>query len=116
MRYLLMLASAEDAGPQPEDEDFAAELQKWFDYTADLENAGALLGGEALQPTATATCVQVRDGKTITTDGPFAETKEVLGGYYLIDVADLDAAREWAAKAPSSRYGTTEIRPIMEFG
>jgi len=74
-----------------------------------------MLGGEALDPTETATNVQVRNGKTITADGPFAETKEALGGFYLIDVPDLDAAIDWAAKIPSVGYGTVEIRPIMEF-
>ena len=114
MRYMLLLYSAEDADPQPEDPEFGAEMQKWFSFTAELDAAGANLGGEALQPSATSTCVQVRDGEALTTDGPFAETKEVLGGYYVIDVPDLDAAREWAAKVPSAPYGTVEIRPIME--
>ena len=114
MRYLLLLYSAEDAGPQPDSPDFGEEMGKWFAYTAELEAAGAMLGGEALEPKATATCVQVRDGQALTTDGPFAETKEVLGGYYLIEAADLDAARAWAAKVPSAHYGTVEIRPIME--
>lgn len=114
MRYMLLIYSEEDAGPQPGDDDFAAEMTKWFTYTTELEEAGALLGGEALQPSTTATSVQVRDGETMTTDGPFAETKEVLGGYYLIDVPDLDAARAWAAKIPAAPYGTVEIRPVME--
>lgn len=114
MRYMLLLYSAEDAGPQPDTEEMAEEMTQWFAYTNALEEAGALAGGEALQPVATATTVQVRDGQTLTTDGPFAETKEVLGGFYMIDVPDLDAAREWAAKVPCSPYGTIEIRPIME--
>ena len=74
-----------------------------------------MLGGEALQLIESASHVRVRDGKTITADGPFAETKETLGGFYLIDVADLDAAISWAAKIPNIGYGTVEIRPIMEF-
>ncbi|MEL6983749.1 MAG: YciI family protein [Actinomycetota bacterium] len=114
MRYMLLLYSAEDAGPQPETEEFGAEMEKWFAYTNEITEAGHMLGGEALQGSETATTVQVRDGKALTTDGPFAETKEVLGGFYMIDVPDLDAAREWAAKIPSAPYGSVEIRPIME--
>jgi len=72
-------------------------------------------GGNALEPIETATTVQVRDGETILTDGPFAETKEILGGYYLIDVPDLDAALGWAAKMPNIAYGKVEVRPIVVF-
>jgi hypothetical protein len=74
------------------------------------------VGGEALQPTQTATAVRVRNGKISTTDGPFAETKEQLGGYYLIKAKDLNDAIQVAAKIPSARNGTVEIRPIQEFG
>ncbi len=116
MRYMLLLYSAEDAGPAPETEEFAAEMEQWFSLTAEMGDAGVMQGGEALQPSATATTVRVRDGKTLTTDGPFGEVKEVLGGFYLIDVADLDAAREWAARIPSAPYGSVEIRPVMEIG
>jgi hypothetical protein len=79
------------------------------------EFAGKIKGGNALQPTGTATSVRVRDGKRMTTDGPFAETKEQLGGYYLVDAPDLDAAIEMAAKIPGARFGTIEVRPIMTF-
>jgi len=113
MQYLFLLYSAPDAGPQGPDA-MAEEMPKWFAYTDELAQAGALLGGEALQMPETATTLQVRDGNQITTDGPFAETKEILGGFYLIDVPDLDAAIEWAAKVPSATYGKVEIRPIME--
>lgn len=114
MRYMLLLFSAEDAGPQPTDPNFEEHMQEWFAFTAELEAAGAMHSGEALEPAATSTTVQVRDGKMLTTDGPFAEAKEVLGGYYVIDVADLDEARRWAAKVPSAPFGTVEIRPVME--
>ena len=114
MRYMLLLYSAEDAGPQPESEEFGAHMEEWFTFTNEVEAAGVMLGGEALEPSTTATSVQVRDGEMLTTDGPFAETKEVLGGFYMIDVPDLDAARMWAAKIPSAPFGTVEIRPIME--
>lgn len=114
MRYMLLLYGAEDAGPQPGSPDFEAEMAKWFAFTEELTQSGAHLGGEALEGSETATSVRVRDGQTLTTDGPFAETKEVLGGFYMIDVEDLDAARAWAAKVPNAPYGTVEIRPIME--
>ncbi|MEM9562799.1 MAG: YciI family protein [Actinomycetota bacterium] len=114
MRYMLLLYSAENAGPQPGTDEFAAEMEEWFNYTNEITEAGHMLGGEPLQPSGTATTVRVRDGEALTTDGPFAETKEVLGGFYMIDVPDLDAAREWAAKIPSAPYGSVEIRPIME--
>lgn len=114
MRYMLLLYSANDAGPTPGSDEHAAEMNEWFAYSNALVEAGAMIGGEPLQGIDTATTVQVRDGKTLSTDGPFAETKEVLGGYYMIDVPDLDAATEWAAKIPLAPYGSVEIRPIME--
>ena len=114
MKYALLLYDAEDSGPEFGTPEMDAEMQQWFDYTEALESAGKHLGGEALNPTATATTVQVRDGKTITSDGPFAETKETLGGFYLIEAANLDEAIEWAAKIPSAPRGSVEIRPIME--
>jgi len=113
MQYALLLYSSPDAGPQSED-DMMAEMPKWFAYTEEITQAGAMKGGEALQMPDTATTVRVRDGQSVTTDGPFAETKEILGGFYLIDVPDLDAALEWAAKIPSAPYGSVEVRPVME--
>jgi len=82
-------------------------------YTAELQASGKHVAGDALQDTSTATSVRVRNGETLTTDGPFAETKEVLGGYYLVDVDTLDEALEWAAKLPGSWYGTVEVRPLV---
>lgn len=73
------------------------------------------MGGEALQPSQTATTVRLKDGERVVTDGPFAETREVLGGFYMIDVSDLDTALDWAARCPGAKYGSMEIRPIMEF-
>ncbi|NNC78668.1 MAG: YciI family protein [Acidimicrobiales bacterium] len=113
MQYALLLYSSPDAGPQSE-EDMMAEMPQWFAYTEEITQAGAMKGGEALQMPDTATTVRVRDGQSVTTDGPFAETKEILGGFYLIDVPDLDAALEWAAKIPSAPYGSVEVRPVME--
>ena len=81
-------------------------------YGGDMREAGVLRGGAELKPTHSATTVRVRNGKTVTTDGPFAETKEQLGGYYLIDVADLDQAVHWAARCPAAVSGSIEVRPM----
>lgn len=113
MKYALLIYSSEQAGPQTE-EAMMAEMPSWFAYTEELNQAGANLAGEALQPAATATTVQLRDGKRVTTDGPFAETKEVLGGFYIVEADDLDAALAWAEKIPSAPYGSIEVRPVME--
>lgn len=114
MKYMLLLYSAEDAGPTPGSPEAAAEMKEWFAYSEALASAGAMVSGEPLQGADTATTVRVRDGERVTTDGPFAETKEVLGGFYLIDVDDLDAALEWAAQVPLAPYGSVEVRPLME--
>lgn len=89
------------------------DLAPWMEYTQALMDAGVLRGGEALEPTATATTVRLVDGKVVTTDGPFAETKEQLGGFYLIECAHLDEAIAWAGKIPSADRGSVEVRPIM---
>ena len=83
-------------------------------YTAMLRDRGAYMGGEELQPTSTATTVRVRDGRALTTDGPFAETKEALGGFYMIEAADLDEAIELAGACPGANWGSIEVRPINE--
>ncbi|MDX2382089.1 MAG: YciI family protein [Acidimicrobiia bacterium] len=114
MNYMLLLYAAEDAGPQPGSPEQAAQMQEWFAYSAALEKSGALVAGEPLQGSETATTVRVRNGDTVLTDGPFAETKEVLGGFYMIDVDDLDAALDWAARIPLAPYGSVEVRPLME--
>ncbi len=117
MKYILLLADTEpETEPDYESPEFAAEMEQWFAFTNEIQEAGAMLGGEALMPSDTATCVRVRNGETLTQDGPFAETKEALGGFYLIDVADLDEAIAWAAKVPNVVSGTVEIRPIMDTG
>jgi len=84
-------------------------------YTAALREAGVMVGGAGLEPPRAATTVRQPGGKRRVQDGPFAETKEQLGGYYVIDVPDLDAAIDWAAKCPGAKYGSVEVRPIMEF-
>jgi hypothetical protein len=89
-------------------------FDSWLDYTVALRESGALLAAEQLDQIDTATSVAVQDGERLLTDGPFMETKEHLGGFYLIDVPDLDTALDWAAKMPIMRYGTVEVRPVKE--
>jgi hypothetical protein len=109
MQYLLLIYMPTDHVPDP------AEHGRWMEYTRQLGESGAMVAGDALQGLDTAQTVRVRDGETLVTDGPFAETKEMLGGYYLIDVPDLDAALGWAAKLPNAEYGSAEVRPVMVF-
>jgi hypothetical protein len=90
-------------------------MEEYNAFTKAIGDAGINLGGEALQPNPTATTVRVRDGRTITTDGPFAETKEGLGGFYILECKDLDEALAWATKCPGSRYGSVEVRPVVDF-
>jgi len=115
MRYMLLIYGDESAYSNVSEADQEAQLAKWFSYTEEMRNAGVSTGGDALQPTATATSVRDNGGEPLVTDGPFAETKEQLGGYYLLDVADLDEAIKWAHKCPGAKSGTIELRPIMEF-
>ncbi len=114
MRYLLLIYAPEVDPSQVSPEESKAEFDAYGAFTMEITQRGAYKGGEALQPTATATTVRVRNGKSLVTDGPFAETKEALGGYYLVDVKDLDEAIEWAAKIPGARNGSIEVRPIWE--
>ena len=113
-QYMLLIYSPTEMRPTPEQ--MEAEMPKWMSYTEELQASGAMAAGDALMPIETATTVRVRDGETIISDGPFAETKEALGGYYLIDVEDLDAALAWAAKIPNVGYGSVEVRPVVVFG
>ena len=113
MRYLLLIYTAEtDEQPAPEVE--AASHAAYGAFTADIRARGLFEAGEALTPTTTATTVRVVDGEIVTTDGPFAETKEALGGFYLIQARDLDEAIETAAKIPAAKEGSIEVRPIWE--
>ena len=116
MQYMCLIYSAEGTGPQPGTDAFGPFMKGYQDFTAEMAETKRLAHGDALQPIATATTVPVRDGKTITTDGPFAETKEQLGGFYVIDAKDLDEAIEIAAMIPGAIYGTVEVRPIVDFG
>jgi hypothetical protein len=113
MQYLLLIHDDEALWAGMTEKERNAYFQEYMAYTNDLIETGAYVGGNQLQPTETATVVRVRDGETLTTDGPFAETKEQLGGYYLIDVETLDEALEWAAKIPSARLGAIEVRPVV---
>lgn len=106
MQYLLLIY-ANESEPTP---DLVSEYQA---FTQGVIQSGAFKGADRLQPTSTATTVRVRDGKTMITDGPFAETREQLGGYYLIEAKDLDAANAIAAKVPSARFGSVEVRPVF---
>ncbi len=115
MRYLCLIYDEEKklaTMPKSESDAFMGD---YFAFTDGIKKSGHYLGGEALQPVSTATTVRVRTGKTSTTDGPFAETKEQLGGYYLIEARDLNDAIQVAARIPSARLGSVEVRPIQEF-
>ena len=114
MRYLLLIYGEESTGA-PDPAEAEKVMNEYWAYTDAIAKAGVSQGGEALQDSKTATTVRVKDDERVVTDGPFAETREVLGGFYLIDVPDLDAAIDWAAKCPGAKYGSVEVRPIMEF-
>ena len=115
MQYLLMIYQSEaEAGTM----DAAARQAMTTEYgafTQSIIQSGNFKAGDALQPATTATTVRVRDGKTMTTDGPFAETREQLGGYYLVEARDLDAAIAIAARIPGARFGSIEVRPILVY-
>ena len=114
MRYLLLIYGPEPT-EDPSPEESAAVMAAYNAFTEHIRSKDAYLGGEALEPTATATTVRVRDGQTLTTDGPFAETKEALGGYYLVEAKDLNEAIQVAAKIPAARTGSIEVRPVVDF-
>jgi hypothetical protein len=113
MHYLILIYGDEKRFAQMADDPEAqkALYAAYSRYGADMREAGVLRGGAELKPTHSATTVRVRQGKPVTTDGPFAETKEQLGGYYLIDVKNLDEAVHWAARCPSALTGSIEVRP-----
>ena len=114
MKYLLMIYANETEETAMPPEEMGKIMQAYGAYSEALAKAGAIQAGERLRPVSDATSVRVRNGKTEVLNGPYAETREQLGGYYLIDVADLDAALAWAARCPTSSYGTIEVRPIWE--
>jgi hypothetical protein len=113
MQYLLLIYEPEVGAPSSATDDAAmAEHQAYGAFTAETRERKQFIAGEALEPTSTATSVRIRDGQTFITDGPFAETKEALGGFYLLECRDLDEAIEMAAKIPAAKRGTIEVRPI----
>lgn len=112
MQYMLLIYSEKsDAQPSPEEQ--KAVMGAYFAFNDELQKAGAFIAGDALQPTETATTVRVRSEKALVTDGPFAETTEALGGYYLIECGNLEEAVEWGKKCPGSHHGSVEVRPVM---
>ena len=113
MKYICLIYNEPTLGPQPDSPEFGPYMDEYFTLGKRMEKVATVDGGEALQGVETATSVRVRNGKVETMDGPFAETREHLGGYYLIDAPDLDAAMTFAAGIPDARTGTIEIRPIM---
>jgi hypothetical protein len=114
MQYLLLIYQNEVDAAKAGDR--TAVINEYRAFTESIIQGGQFKGGNGLQSTATATTVRMRDGKTLTTDGPFAETREQLGGYYLVDAKDLDEAIAIAARVPSARTGAIEVRPIMTYG
>ena len=115
MRYLCLIYEDEKAWESLPPGQAEAVMGEYFAFTEDIRSKGQLASGEALQPTPTATTVRVRNGKISTTDGPYVETKEQLGGFYLIDAKDLNEAIQIAARIPSARFGGVEVRPVIDF-
>jgi hypothetical protein len=115
MKYMLLIYSDPTREPVYGTPEFEAMMKDFFTLNERLKGDGALLGGEGLKGVETATSLRIKGGKVETMDGPFAETKEHLGGYYIIEVADLDAALKYAALVPSARFGTIEVRPLMDY-
>ncbi|HEY2107648.1 MAG TPA: YciI family protein [Candidatus Binataceae bacterium] len=110
MQYMLLIYMNE--ANRPNGPELAQVMQEYMAFTQDIVKAGKFKAGDRLEPTSTATTVRVRDGKTLTTDGPFAETREQLGGYYLVEAKDLDEAIALAARIPGARLGSIEVRPV----
>jgi len=115
MQYLLLIYDNEAGMKRATEGDQRVMMKSYAEFTESITKSGHMRAGDALQPTSTATCVRIRDGKTLTTDGPFAETKEQLGGYYLVECKDLDEALEAAARIPIGPHGSVEIRPVMVY-
>jgi hypothetical protein len=111
-QYMLLIYNPTEGGPSREE--MGAQRSAWDQFTQDLKDAGLFVGGDALQPVEVATTVRVRDGETHITDGPFAETKEFLAGYYLLEAPDLDTVLGFADRVPNVHYGSVELRPIWD--
>lgn len=115
MQYMLLIYADEATEPVPGTPEFGEFMQGYGAFTEEVKGKGLMVAGDALDGVSTATTVRVRSNNTETTDGPFAETKEALGGYYLLDCKDLDEAIQCAAKIPSAKLGSIEIRPVRIF-
>ena len=115
MKYLLTIYTDESGFADVTPEQVQQVMAAYEAFGREVTEAGVMLGGEGLQPTSTATTVRVRDGERLLTDGPFAETKEQLGGFYVLDCKDLDEALGWAAKIPGAQQGAVEVRPVMDY-
>ena len=116
MKYMMLIYSEESAEPQPGSGDFGSMMQRYGAFAQEVSEKGKMVAGDPLESVATATTVRVREGKTQTVDGPFAETKEQLAGFFILDCTDLDEAIEYAAKIPTADFGSIEIRPIRQMG
>src|SRR6201985_3227752 len=114
MQYMLLIYGAEAQQNQASEAQRNVMMKEYGEFRGGTVKSGHMKAGDALQPTTTATTVRVRDGKTVTTDGPFAETKEQLGGYYLVEAKDLDEATKLAARIPGAQVGSIEVRPVMQ--
>jgi hypothetical protein len=114
MRYMLLICADEHADAALSPEEGAARFAEYGTFMEEMTRSGVLQGGERLRPTSDATTVRVRDGEVLTSDGPFAETKEQVGGYFAVDCKDLDEAIKIASKIPTARDGSIEVRPIWE--
>ena len=115
MKYMCLIYTDEAKDPQPGTPEMDRLMQGYMAFTQDVREKGVMVSGDPLQPVATATTVRLRDGQVETTDGPFAETKEQLGGFYILDCKDLDEAIAYAARIPSAAHGSIEVRPILVF-
>jgi hypothetical protein len=116
MRYIMLIYVNEAEAAKMSQEEQGAVFAAYGAFTNEIREKGLMHGGDALQPSSTARTVKVRDGNLVSTDGPFAETKEQLAGYYILDCKDWDEAVAWAAKIPGAHTGRVEVRPIMEMG
>jgi hypothetical protein len=116
MKYMLLLYGDESRWADMSPEDAQEDVKAWTEFGRQLTESGAFVAGEGLEPTTAATTVRIKDGEAVHTDGPFAETREQLGGFYLLECPDLDAALAWAAKVPDlGEAGSVEVRPVMDY-
>jgi hypothetical protein len=115
MKYAFTIYTDEAQRESASEEQMSEISRAYFELTQEMEQKGVLVAGDGLYPTSTATTVRVRDGERNVTDGPFAETKEQLGGFYVLDVKDLDEAIEWASRIPGAQHGSIEVRPVLVY-